>query len=177
MRGLCGVASDEHQMPWQGLEMGLGEPVLCWRWVPEIALRIISGCAATQQHFTDPLFLIILIFLLLFPGSRNIQGSYLTTIFQADLLTVIYSPQQGLWNKGKAWRKGRGNKNNLAYNQIGVNLIVATGLVSALTHTILLSQQWYLFVQNSKKGISGVFSSSVLFAHCEFSASFKSSLI
>lgn len=113
----------------------------------KVALRIISGCAAARQHFTGPLFFFFS-FLLLFLGSLNVQGSYLTTIFQADLLTVMYSPQQGLWNKGRAWRKGRGRKNNLAYNQICVNLIVATGLVSPSTHTMLLSQQWYFFVQN-----------------------------
>lgn len=53
----------------------------------KVALRIISGCAIAQQHFTGSLTLFY--FFLLFLGSLNIQGSDLTTIFQADLLAVM----------------------------------------------------------------------------------------
>lgn len=82
----------------------------------------------------------------------------------------MYIPQQGLQNKGRAWRNGMGTeklsclqtdlyksgnvkegknledgkrkKNNFPYNQISVNLVVATGLVAASAYTVLFPQQW-----------------------------------
>ena len=67
----------------------------------KVDLRIVLGCAAARQRFAGlPLFFFY--FFNYFLDHFDIEGSYLSTIFQADRLTVMYSPQQELQNKGKA---------------------------------------------------------------------------
>lgn len=118
------------------------------------------------------LLLLLQLLLVLLLGSLNMQGSYLTTVFRADL-TVMYSPQQGLQNKGKKLG-GRKKESCLQPDLCKFN---CGGRIS------FCFNPYYGFVQAAvpfgsklEEGSLGGVSFQV-FLFCEFSASFKSSLI
>lgn len=78
-----------------------GKPAWCWSWAPESCPKdnfwVCHNPTTVYRPSLLLLLLLLLQLLLLFflLGSLNMQGSYLTTVFQTDLLTVTYTLSRG----------------------------------------------------------------------------------
>lgn len=123
----------------RGWRRDWGKPAL----LQKVTLRTISGCCSPAMFWRPFRLQIFFNFFYYFFDRLTFRVHLYPQIFQAYLLTVMYIPHQGLWNKGKAWGKGKGNWKIILLIVKSVNFIVAAGLVSASAHPVLLSQQWY----------------------------------
>lgn len=171
------MASDEHQMHGRVSRRDWGKPAWCWSWAPESCPKDnfwVCHSPATVYRPSLLLLLLLLLQLLLFLllGSLNMQGSYLTIVFQADLLAVTYTLSRGC----KIREKLGGRKKESCLQPDLCKFNCGNRISFCFNSCYAFVQAAVPFGSKLEEGSLGGVSFQV-FHFWEFSASFKSSWI